>query len=219
MMNSSSWRSRRWRRRVCWTWPPCPAPLGIKYCLRTMWLTGLMTMVPQSWNLPELNLLTLRGTGKQSGLLLMPLVCPQSSLLSSGWCSTTFSQLKRDFTTWTFPTYPALYVTSATWTLQTLSSMLSSTVPTTTQLQLLLLNCMRVVSPSLQTDRILLFNFEIQHDLKLPVMYIFSSILFQSWSCRIARRQCSMPSIRASLEAGVQILRKSRYLKAAEKIN
>ena len=81
-----------------------------------------------------------------------------------------------------------------------------------------LLNCMQVISPALQSEQILLFNFDIQQDMKLPVMYIFSSILFQTWSCRKARRPCNMPSIRATLEAGVQILRKSRHQKASEKI-
>ena len=81
-----------------------------------------------------------------------------------------------------------------------------------------LLDCMRVVSPSLQADQILHFNFDIKQDLKLPIMYIFSSVLFQIWTSRKARRTSNLPNIRASLEAVVQILRKSRHIKASEKL-
>ena len=83
-----------------------------------------------------------------------------------------------------------------------------------------LLQCPNNSSPGtfLQYDQILFSNFDIQHNMKLPVIHIFSSILFQTCSCRKARRPCTMPSICANLEAGVQILRKKRHQKASEKI-
>ena len=81
-----------------------------------------------------------------------------------------------------------------------------------------LTDCMKLLSPNLQTEQLLQFNFEIPQEQRLPAMYIFSSVLSQIWSCRKSRKVCSMPLIRASLEAGVQILRKSRHEKASIKL-
>ena len=81
-----------------------------------------------------------------------------------------------------------------------------------------LANCMTILAPNLQTENLLQFNFDIQQDDRLPAMYLFSSVLSEVWSCRKSRNVCSMPIIRASLEAGVQILRKSRQQKASVKL-
>ena len=81
-----------------------------------------------------------------------------------------------------------------------------------------LLKCMQAVAPNLQSKHLFTFNYNIDQDMRLPIMYIFSSVLLQFWTCRKVRRPCNILSIRASLEAGIQILRKSRHKQASDKL-
>ena len=49
---------------------------------------------------------------------------------------------------------------------------------------------------------------------QLPLVFLTASVLFEIWTCRKEKKACHLTSIRASLEASINILRKSR-LKAA----
>ena len=78
-----------------------------------------------------------------------------------------------------------------------------------------LLRCMRTQTPNLQVDQIFSFNFPLQPEMELPIIYILSSILHQVWTDRSLKKPPSLIIIRARLEAGIQILRKSRHSGAA----
>ena len=81
-----------------------------------------------------------------------------------------------------------------------------------------LLRCLQTVAPNLGADQVFSFNFPMDTDLNLPIMYIFSSLLHQVWKCRLSKKTCNQPNIRATMEAGIQIIRKSRYIAAADMI-
>ena len=81
-----------------------------------------------------------------------------------------------------------------------------------------LLKCLQTIAPNLEEDQIFSFNFDMEPDQCLPIMYIFSSLLHQVWTCRLSKKTCNQANIRATMEAGIQIIRKSRYLDAANKI-
>ena len=81
-----------------------------------------------------------------------------------------------------------------------------------------LLRCLQTVAPNLAADQVFSFNFPMDKALNLPIMYIFSSFLYQVWACRLSKRTCNQANIRATMEAGIQIIRKSRYLASAYKI-
>ena len=81
-----------------------------------------------------------------------------------------------------------------------------------------LLRCLQTVAPNLAADQVFSFNFPMDKVLNLPIMYIFASLLYQVWTCRLSKKTCNQANIRATMEAGIQIIRKSRYLASAYKI-
>ena len=81
-----------------------------------------------------------------------------------------------------------------------------------------LLKCLQIIAPNLAADELFSFNFPMELHLNLPVMYIFSSLLHQVWTCRLSKKTCNQANIRTTMEAGIQIIRKSRYFTAANKI-
>ena len=48
---------------------------------------------------------------------------------------------------------------------------------------------------------------------------MIASILSEIWDCRKVKKPCPLHSIRATLEAGINILRKSRYQKSASNLD
>ena len=90
----------------------------------------------------------------------------------------------------------------------------SQNEPTTS----LLLRCLRTETPNLQVDQIFSFNFPLEPEMELPIIYIVSSILHQVWIDRNLKKTPSVINTRARLEAGIQILRKSRHSGAANLI-
>ena len=81
-----------------------------------------------------------------------------------------------------------------------------------------LLKCLQTIAPNLEASEVFSFNFPMERHLNLPVMYIFSSLLHQVWTCRLSNKTCSQTNIRATMEAGIQIIRKSRLFSAADRI-
>ena len=79
-----------------------------------------------------------------------------------------------------------------------------------------LMTSLRNTLPDLTPERVILLDFEV--DDCLPLVFLTSSILSQVWIYRKEKKEVDLNSIRASLEASIQILRKSRFKPSAEKI-
>jgi hypothetical protein len=82
-----------------------------------------------------------------------------------------------------------------------------------------LLDVLHLHIPNLQPQQVVLLDLDVAEDLQLPLVYLTAAILSQIWSCRKEKRPCHLASIRATLEAGINIMRKSRYHGAARKLS
>ena len=74
------------------------------------------------------------------------------------------------------------------------------------------------VLPNLLRSQFVLLDL-VDKDKQLPLVYLIASVLSQVWECRKQKKPCHLLSIRAVLEAGVNILRKSRHSKAADELS
>ena len=81
-----------------------------------------------------------------------------------------------------------------------------------------LLRILQDHQPSLLPQQVVLLDLDVQGELQLPLVFLTSSILSQVWSCRMEKRPCHLATIRAALEASVNIMRRSRHSRAAEKL-
>ena len=82
-----------------------------------------------------------------------------------------------------------------------------------------LLDQLHQVLSSLLPSQVVLLDLDVAQDMQLPLVYLTASILSQIWECRMQKKPCQLLSIRAVLEAGVNILRKSRHSKAADELS
>ena len=82
-----------------------------------------------------------------------------------------------------------------------------------------LLGLLRNHQPGLQPRQVVLLDLDAQGDLQLPLVFLTAFILSQVWACRMDKRPCHLGTIRAALEASVNIMRRSRHGKAAEKLS
>ena len=72
--------------------------------------------------------------------------------------------------------------------------------------------------PRAQPNRAVLLDLDIPPDLQLPVTFILSFCLSRIWRYRSLKNRGNPRGIRAELEAEIQILRKSRFHEAADKL-
>ena len=79
-----------------------------------------------------------------------------------------------------------------------------------------LLQKLRHHIPNILPQQVVLLDFDVDADLHLPLVFLIAAVLSDVWECRKEKRACHLATIRAALEAGVNILRKSRHNKAAE---
>ena len=82
----------------------------------------------------------------------------------------------------------------------------------------LILRTIQTILPNAQPSQVVLLQLPVEEDLRLPITFLISSCLSQVWQSRKLKKPSPLTSIRANLEAGVQILRKSRHWKAALKV-
>ena len=82
-----------------------------------------------------------------------------------------------------------------------------------------LIEKLSIFAPNLIPDQITLLNLSIEDDFKLPAVFLTATILSEVWQCRKEKRPCHLNSIRASLEAGINIMRKGRHKAAATKLS
>ena len=73
--------------------------------------------------------------------------------------------------------------------------------------------------PNLLPQQVVLLDLDADEELHLPLLYITAAVLSQIWACRKEKRPCHLTSIRAALEAGINIMRKSRFNEAAERLS
>ena len=67
--------------------------------------------------------------------------------------------------------------------------------------------------PNILPQQVVLLDLQVDAELHLPLAFLIAHILSDVWDCR---KPCLLASIRAALEARINILRKSRHKKAAE---
>ena len=77
----------------------------------------------------------------------------------------------------------------------------------------------RKAVPSLHPKQILILDFDVDENLRLPIVYIVACSLSHIWRYRKEKKATSAFKVRTSLEASTNILRKSRFKNAAEKID
>ena len=66
---------------------------------------------------------------------------------------------------------------------------------------------------------LVLLNFgQLPDEMQLPVVWTTAQVLGNIWSCRKEKKRPQLFQTRATLEAGVEILRKTRYYDACNKI-
>ena len=81
-----------------------------------------------------------------------------------------------------------------------------------------LLDELHRVLPHLQPHQVVKLDFDVEQDLQLPLVFLTASVLSQVWECRKQKKPCHLFTIRATLEAGVNILRKSRHVKGVDRL-
>ena len=81
-----------------------------------------------------------------------------------------------------------------------------------------LLEKLHHVLPHLQPHQVVQLDFDVEQDLQLPLVFLTASVLSQVWECRKQKKPCHLFTIRATLEAGVNILRKSRHVQGADRL-
>ena len=69
--------------------------------------------------------------------------------------------------------------------------------------------------PNLLPEQVVLLDLAVDKEHQLPFTFLIASILSDVWDSRKEKKPCHLTSIRAALEAGINILRKSRHHKAA----
>ena len=82
-----------------------------------------------------------------------------------------------------------------------------------------LLDVLDQVFPNLLPHKVVLLDFDAEEQLHLPMVYLIADILSQIWLCRKEKKPCHLASIKSTLEASVNIMRKSRHYEAAIKIS
>ena len=81
-----------------------------------------------------------------------------------------------------------------------------------------LLDTLHQELPNLLPKEVVLLDLDVKEELQLPLMYLIYSTLSHIWSFRKEKKPCHLNTIRAALEAGINIMRKSRYKEAASKL-
>ena len=79
-----------------------------------------------------------------------------------------------------------------------------------------LLSVLKFEIPNIRPEQVVLLDFNVNEN--LPLVYLSASVLSQVWTSKKEKKSCNLHSIRATLEAGIQILRKSRFQNSAIKL-
>ena len=81
-----------------------------------------------------------------------------------------------------------------------------------------LIRALSRVIPGVTAQQVILLDLNTDSKLHLPVVWTISQTLNLVWNCRIEKKSPSLFRTRASLEANIMLLRKTRFSRAAETI-
>ena len=79
-----------------------------------------------------------------------------------------------------------------------------------------LLLALKHVDPTMTLERIKFLDFR-SEDL-YPLTFLTATILEQLWTSRVQKKRCEWPSVRAQVESQIQLMRKGRLAKFADKV-
>ena len=82
-----------------------------------------------------------------------------------------------------------------------------------------LLNILKDVSTTLHPQQLLLLDLDLADERRLPVVYSISCVLSCIWRHRLEKKSIDTHKVRATMEASINILRKSRFRKSAEMVD
>ena len=77
-----------------------------------------------------------------------------------------------------------------------------------------LLDILSVHLPDVLPQQVVHLDLDVASN-KFPLIFLIATVLSEIWACRKEKKPCRLVSIRATLEAGINILRKSRLKPAA----
>ena len=72
------------------------------------------------------------------------------------------------------------------------------------------------VTPEVTPQQVIMLNFKLENHLRLPVAWLIAQTLGIIWTCRMEKKACSLFATRATLEANIMVLRKTRFAKSAK---
>ena len=81
-----------------------------------------------------------------------------------------------------------------------------------------LIRCLREITPTLQPAQLIRLNFGFDQHQKnaLPAAWLTSKTLQAVWTSRVAKKNTTIAITRATLEANIMLLRKTRYKTCAD---
>ena len=82
-----------------------------------------------------------------------------------------------------------------------------------------LLNLLSSIIPNVTPSQVILLNLNIQDKQQLPVIWLIANVLSIVWNCRMDKKTVNLITTRATLEANIMLLRKTRFHSAATKID
>ena len=77
---------------------------------------------------------------------------------------------------------------------------------------------LRYYIPNIVPQQVILLDLDVKKDLELPLVWLVAKTLNNIFNCRSDKKPCSVFTTRAMLEASIMLLRKTRFYKAAEKL-
>ena len=89
--------------------------------------------------------------------------------------------------------------------------------PFNSETSLWIFNCLRILFPNLQPSQLLRleFNLDSMTEKALPVTWLVARTFHIVWKSRIQKKQTTVAITRAQLEAGIMLMRKTRFKDAA----
>ena len=82
-----------------------------------------------------------------------------------------------------------------------------------------LLQIIRRCLPGVTPKQVVLLDLNLDEHLRLPIMWLVARTLSDIFSCRMDKKACTLFNTRATLEASIMLLRKTRHRKAAETLH
>ena len=77
----------------------------------------------------------------------------------------------------------------------------------------------RSKAPEISPQQVTLLDLNLEDKLHLPIVWLIANILGIIWSCRAEKKTITLFNTRATLEANIMLLRKTRFIGAAESVH